>query len=145
MRMCLNAYSLSPATDDVGVARTRSRRSSSARPWATWPFAPSRWESAPGQNTEPTTAPFWARRFSARVELDCAAVAVRAEHGGAGLLRLGPRRAEHEQRHARFALADEAQQIEQRRLGPVQVLEHKHRRTLLREQFEQAAQAPVQL
>jgi hypothetical protein len=50
--------------------------------------------------------------------------------------RLGPRRSEDEQRGQGGALADEGQQLEQRRLGPVQILDHDCGRTLLGAQLE---------
>ena len=57
---------------------------------------------------------------------------------------VGPRGAEEE--HGRSgAFDDEPDQLEQRRLGPVQVLEDEEQRALLRRELEQAPESPVDL
>ena len=69
-------------------------------------------------------------------------VALRAERGPERL-QLAPSRADNEDRPG--GLAQEVEQVEERRLGPVQVLEDEHERPLPREQLEHAADAPVEL
>ena len=61
----------------------------------------------------------------------------------AKVLELTPRGADEVDRAA--GLAQEVEQVEERRLGPVQVLDHEYERPLPREQLEHAADAPVQL
>ena len=52
----------------------------------------------------------------------------RRRQRGAQLAQLGPRADQHEQRHAAAPLHQVLDQIEQQRLGPVQVVDHQHHR-----------------
>jgi hypothetical protein len=61
------------------------------------------------------------------------------------VLHLGPRRADQQDRCPGLALGDELEQVEERRLGPVQILEDEHERATLGQELEQAADAPVEL
>ena len=62
-----------------------------------------------------------------------------------GVVQLGPAGAEDEDRTAGSVLNEVGDQLEQRRLGPVQVFEDDHERTLHGVQLEEAPDAPVQL
>ena len=62
---------------------------------------------------------------------------------GMRVAELGPRRGEDEQR--RLGGEEREHQLDQRRLGPVDVLEHEHQRALRRQQLEEPADTPVQL
>ena len=55
------------------------------------------------------------------------------------LQELGARGAEHEQRHAARALDELVDEVEQRVVGPVQILEHEHQRPPLGQRLEEAA------
>jgi hypothetical protein len=59
------------------------------------------------------------------------------------LAQLAPGRPEHEDRPGGFA--DEVDQVEERRLRPVQVLENEHERAFGREKLEHAPDSPVEL
>ena len=79
-------------------------------------------------------------------ELDRPPPAVRAEEPGRRLGELGPGRADdREPRLCVVGRDDVGDQVEQRRLGPVEVLEDQRRGLLCREQLQHATDPPVQL
>ena len=61
------------------------------------------------------------------------------------LEKLRPREADHEQRHLGRAVAQVFDQVEQRRLGPVHVVEHEHGRPFRGERLQQPTHCPVRL
>jgi hypothetical protein len=79
-------------------------------------------------------------RLVERVELEHARA---REELALGFGEFRPGRHEEEQRPA--AAREEGDQLEERRLGPVQILEHERDRPLRCEQLEQSPDAPVQL
>ncbi len=68
-----------------------------------------------------------------------------AHERGDLLQRLRPRRGDDEQRDIHLVLPEELDELDQRRLRPVQVLEDERHRTPAREQLEDAADAPMEL
>jgi hypothetical protein len=80
-----------------------------------------------------------------RVQVDGAALALSAEEARRLVFDLGPSGRDDRERH--FCLVGEEirEQLEQRRLGPVQILDHNRRRPLRSEQLEDAAEPPVEL
>ena len=80
-----------------------------------------------------------------RVELDDVAVLSLDEDRRAALGELGPRRPDQEQRCGSGAVDDEAEQVEKRLFGPVEVLEDDHELLPFGEELEEPADAPVQL
>ena len=78
------------------------------------------------------------RLIAQRREVDPLPVAgVRAE-GRVLLVQLRPRRAQKEQRHPFRPIGQVFDESEQRRIGPVQILEHQHRRPTGRQPFHEA-------
>ena len=77
-------------------------------------------------------------RVAQRSEVDPLRVASVGAEGRMLLVQLRPRRAQEQQRHALGPVGQVLEKGEQRRVGPVQILEHEHRRALGREALAEA-------
>ena len=80
-----------------------------------------------------------------RLELDRDPPLALAHELGHRLDELRSRGADDQQRRVRFVLCDVADQLDQRRLGPVEVLEDEDERASLREELDEATESPVEL
>src|SRR5207247_10333120 len=77
-----------------------------------------------------------------RLEQDRARVELASGPAGPLVEQLGPRKAEQEHRRVAAQVDDVLDQVEQRRLGPVDVLEDGDERALPGERLEQAPHSP---
>src|SRR5207253_8415706 len=80
-----------------------------------------------------------------RAEGNRARVPFAATPPGMTLVELGPRRTDEEDRHAARPVDEMLEELDQRRVGPVQILEHEDQRTLFSDPLEESQPRCIRL